>query len=118
MKAIRVHEFGGPEVLRLEDVPEPRPGAGQVLVRVRAAGEINPRLAMARDAAVLGMMVFNATPQELASVHAAIVAGLEAGTLRPVVGRELPLSDAARAHEEVLKPGAYGKIVLIPLAAA
>ena len=38
MKAIRVHEFGGPEALRLEDVPEPRPGAGQVLVRVRAAG--------------------------------------------------------------------------------
>src|SRR5919204_1038450 len=41
MKAIRVHEFGGPEVLRLEEVPEPRPGAGQVLVRVRAAG-VNP----------------------------------------------------------------------------
>src|SRR5918911_2965438 len=41
MKAIRVQEFGGPEVLRLEDVPEPKPGAGQVLVRVRAAG-VNP----------------------------------------------------------------------------
>src|SRR5918911_3553120 len=41
MKAIRVHEFGGPEVLRLEEAPEPRPGAGQVLVRVRAAG-VNP----------------------------------------------------------------------------
>ena len=41
MKAIRVHEFGGPEVLRLEDVPDPQPGAGQVLVRVRAVG-VNP----------------------------------------------------------------------------
>ena len=41
MKAIRVHEFGGPEVLRLEDVEEPRPGRGEVLVRVRAAG-VNP----------------------------------------------------------------------------
>ncbi|HEX8687672.1 MAG TPA: NADPH:quinone reductase, partial [Pyrinomonadaceae bacterium] len=41
MKAIRVHEFGGPEVLRLEDVPEPSPGAGRVVVRVRAAG-VNP----------------------------------------------------------------------------
>src|SRR5215213_8778015 len=41
MKAIRVHEFGGPEVLKLEDVPEPSPGAGQVVVRVRAAG-VNP----------------------------------------------------------------------------
>src|SRR5919205_1315921 len=41
MKAIRVHEFGGPEALRFEDVPEPSPAAGQVLVRVRAAG-VNP----------------------------------------------------------------------------
>ena len=41
MKAIRVQEFGGPEVLRLEDVPDPHPGAGQVLVRVRAVG-VNP----------------------------------------------------------------------------
>ena len=41
MKAIRVHEFGGPEVLRLDDVPEPLPGAGQVVVRVRAVG-VNP----------------------------------------------------------------------------
>jgi NADPH2:quinone reductase len=41
MKAIRVHEFGGPEVMRLEELPEPRAGAGQVLVRVKAAG-VNP----------------------------------------------------------------------------
>ena len=41
MKAIRVHQFGGPEVLKLEDVPDPVPGDGQVVVRVRAIG-INP----------------------------------------------------------------------------
>jgi NADPH:quinone reductase len=41
MKAIRVHQFGGPEMLRLEEVPKPVPGRGEVLVRVRAAG-INP----------------------------------------------------------------------------
>lgn len=38
MKAIRVHRTGGPEVLRLEDVPIPEPGPGQLLVRVEAAG--------------------------------------------------------------------------------
>ena len=38
MQAIRVHTFGGPEVLRLEDVPVPDPGPGQVLLRVEAAG--------------------------------------------------------------------------------
>ncbi|WEV42471.1 NADP-dependent oxidoreductase [Bifidobacterium sp. ESL0682] len=36
MKAIRIHEFGGPEVLNIEDVPEPHPGKGQVRVRVTA----------------------------------------------------------------------------------
>ena len=41
MKAIRVHEFGGPAVLTLEDVPDPKPGPGEVVVRVRAAG-VNP----------------------------------------------------------------------------
>ena len=41
MKAIRVKEFGGPEVLQLEDVPTPQPGPGEVLVRIHAAG-VNP----------------------------------------------------------------------------
>lgn len=89
-------------------------GGRIVVIGSRGAVEINPRLAMARDAAILGMSLFNASPQELASIHADIIAGLKAGTLRPVVGRELPLAEAARAHEEVLKPGAHGKIVLIP----
>src|SRR6266849_3123613 len=40
MKAIRVHQFGGPEVLKLEEVPTPKPAAGQVLVRMHAAGVI------------------------------------------------------------------------------
>jgi zinc-binding alcohol dehydrogenase/oxidoreductase len=37
MKAVRIHEDGGPEVLRYEDVEEPTPGPGEVLVRLRAA---------------------------------------------------------------------------------
>jgi zinc-binding alcohol dehydrogenase/oxidoreductase len=37
MKAIRIHEDGGPEVLRYEDAPDPEPGPGEVLVRLRAA---------------------------------------------------------------------------------
>ena len=41
MKAIRLHEFGGPEVLRYEDVPTPEPKPGEVLVRVHAVA-LNP----------------------------------------------------------------------------
>jgi NADPH:quinone reductase len=88
--------------------------AGRVVViGSRGAVEINPRLAMTRDADVLGMSLFNAGEREAESIHAALVAGLESGTLRPVVGRELPLAEAAAAHEQVLAPGAYGKIVLL-----
>jgi NADPH2:quinone reductase len=89
-------------------------GGRVVVVGSRGSVEINPRAAMTRDASIHAMSLFNASPQELASIHAALGAGLEAGTLRPFVGRELPLAEAARAHEEVLKPGAYGKIVLVP----
>jgi NADPH:quinone reductase len=38
MKAVRIHKFGGPEVMQIEDVPTPSPQAGQVLVRLAAAG--------------------------------------------------------------------------------
>jgi len=41
MRAVRIHEYGGPEVLRVEDVTRPEPGAKQVLVGVHAAG-VNP----------------------------------------------------------------------------
>jgi NADPH2:quinone reductase len=43
-----------------------------------------------------------------------ILAGVAEGALRPVVGREMPLAEAAAAHVAVLEPGAHGKIVLVP----
>ena len=83
-----------------------------VVVGNRGRVEIDARQAMGRDAAVLGMMLFNTSDSDLAEIHAAITAGLADGTLNPVVGRDLPLADAARAHEAVMEPGAHGKIVL------
>jgi NADPH2:quinone reductase len=85
-----------------------------VVIGNRGTIEINPREIMRRDAAVLGMVLFNASRQELASIHAALLAGLENGTLRPVVGKELPLAEAPHAHRAVMEPGAFGKIVLVP----
>jgi NADPH2:quinone reductase len=85
-----------------------------VVIGNRGRVEIDPRKAMAKDGAILGLTLFNATPEELREIHAGLVAGLENGSLKPVVGKELPLSDAAKAHEVVMEPGAFGKVVLIP----
>jgi NADPH2:quinone reductase len=89
-------------------------GGRVVVVGSRGTVEINPREAMIREAAILGMLVANASERETRSIHFALVAGLENGTLRPVIGQELPLREAAQAHRKVLEPGAFGKIVLIP----
>mgnify|MGYP003350243714 CR=1 FL=1 len=89
------------------------PKTGRVIViGSRGRIEIDPRLTMGRDSAVLGMLIFNTPAAELAEIHAALVAGLAQGTLNPVVGREFLLADAPKAHEAVLQAGALGKIVL------
>ena len=85
-----------------------------VVVGNRARTEIDARQAMGRDAAVLGMTLFNVSEAEFVEIHAALIAGLTNGTLNPVVGREIPLAEAARAHAAVMEPGALGKIVLVP----
>lgn len=90
------------------------PGGRVVVVGSRGTVEINPRDLMNRDAAILGMRLPNASPAECASLWAGIVAGLEMGTLKPVVARELPLAEAPRAHREILSEHAGGKIVLVP----
>ena len=69
---------------------------------------------MQRDAAILGMTLWNVSPEDLISIHSALVAGLENKTLRPVIGQEIPLAQASRAHTALMEAGAYGKIVLIP----
>jgi NADPH:quinone reductase-like Zn-dependent oxidoreductase len=60
MKAIRVHEFGDPEVLQLEEVAEPRPGPGQVGVKIKAIG-INPLDAYIRLGTGIGQGVARAS---------------------------------------------------------
>ena len=89
-------------------------GGRVVVIGSRGAVEIDPRDTMARDASIVGMSLFNMPDADRAVVHAALVAGLENGTLRPVIGRELPLSAAPESHVAVMSPGARGKIVLLP----
>jgi NADPH2:quinone reductase len=85
-----------------------------IIIGNRGEITINPRDLMLRRASARGFTVWAITPGEEAEIHAGLTAGLENGTLRPVVGKELPLAEAARAHKEILEPGAAGKIVLVP----
>ena len=66
-----------------------------------------------RRASIRAFTLWDITSAEEADIHAGLIAGLENGTLRPVVGKELPLAEAARAHKDILEPGAAGKIILI-----
>src|SRR5215831_12708997 len=87
---------------------------GRVIV-IGSRGEvtINARELMSRRASIRAFTLWVITAVEEADIHAGLFAGLENGSLRPIVGKELPLADASRAHKEILEPGSAGKIVLI-----
>lgn len=84
-----------------------------IIIGNRGEISINPRDLMARRASARGFTLWAITHEEEADIHAGLFAGLENGTLRPVVGKEMPLAEAARAHKEILEAGAAGKIVLV-----
>lgn len=85
-----------------------------IIIGNRGEITINPRDLMLRRASARGFTLWAITPAEETEIHAGVIAGLENGTLRPVVAKEMPLAEAVRAHKEILEPGAAGKIVLIP----
>jgi NADPH2:quinone reductase len=89
-------------------------GGRVAVVGNRGGIEINPRDAMGRDGSIICMSLWNTSEKDLTSIHAALVASLENETLRPVIRHEIPMSEAPRAHEIIMEPGAYGKIILIP----
>lgn len=90
------------------------PGGRIVVIGNRGRVEIDARKIMSKDCAVYGLALWGIPPDEIRRAHDAIFAGLESGALNPVVGKEMPLADAAKAHVAVMEPGAQGKIVLIP----
>ncbi len=85
-----------------------------IVVGSRGNVELTPRELMSRDADVRGIRLTNATAKERLAIHAALVAGLENRSLQPIVAQQLPLSEAPRAHREVIESRAHGKIVLLP----
>jgi NADPH:quinone reductase len=85
-----------------------------VVIGSRGEVTINPRDLMMRRASVRAFTLWGTPPDQVKEIHAALYAGLQDGTLRPVVGKRLPLAEASRAHIEVMQSGAAGKIVLVP----
>jgi len=80
----------------------------------RGSIEINPRDLMSSESSVFGVALGQSSPEELHEAHAGMKAGLESGTLKPIVGEEIPLAEAARAHTEIISSTHYGNTVLIP----
>lgn len=85
-----------------------------IIIGNRGDITITPRVAMMKELDIRGIALWNATREQMAPIMQDIMAGVAEGALRPIIGREMPLSEAAAAHEAVLEPGAYGKIVLVP----
>lgn len=84
-----------------------------VVIGSRGEVSINPRDIMGRDAAILGMSLFNATAEQKEQIYAAISAGLKNETLSPVVGKTFKLSEAPEAHRSIMESGAYGKTIMV-----
>ncbi|TVT10415.1 NADP-dependent oxidoreductase [Amycolatopsis bartoniae] len=113
MNAIRLHEFGGPGVLRYEQVPVPRPEPGEVLVRVHAAG-LNPPDWYARE----GMP--DVPPELKPPFHLPLIPGTD---VSGVVAGVAPDVDEFAIGDEVLgllrfpvamQSGAYAEYVTAP----
>jgi NADPH2:quinone reductase len=105
MKAVRVHELTGPSALRIDDVPDPEPGPGQVLVEVRAAGVNFPDLLLTR-----GKYQFKPTPPFSPG-------GEIAGVVRAVGGGVTSMRPGDRVAATMLH-GAFAERVVIPELAA
>jgi NADPH:quinone reductase len=89
-------------------------GGRVVVVGSRGTIEITPRKLMAREAEVRGLMLYKASPREMAEIHASIDAAGNMGALRPVIQTSVPLAMAAEAHRIVMEEPSHGKVLLIP----
>lgn len=88
------------------------PSGRIVVVGNRGRVEIDPRQMFGKESSITALNYWSGGEAAVMHAIAAVSAGLKDGSLKPVVGKEFPLSDASKAHEAVLNSGASGKIVL------
>lgn len=105
MKAVRIHEYGGPEVLRLEDAPMPVPTAGEVLIRVHAAG-INPVDWKIREGRLRGR-VEHRLPLILGWDVAGVIEALGPGVT------QFKMGDAVYARPDIARDGGYAEYITV-----
>jgi NADPH:quinone reductase len=96
------------------DLPALAPGGRVVIVGSKGPVEINPRDLMRPETAILGMLVFSASEKDVASIHAAVAAGLKNRVLDPVIDRKMALADVAEAHRLLESSKTLGKVILKP----
>lgn len=89
------------------------PGGTVVVVGSRGRIEIDPRRTMVKESIVTGMTFWGGGEPAIHRAFAGISALLARKAITPIVGSEVPIQHAARAHEEVMQDGSTGKIVLI-----
>lgn len=88
-------------------------GGRVTVVGSRGPIEINPRDTMSKESCIMGVALFYATAEEQAECAALLFSGAEVGWLKPVVGPQYQLQEAAQAHHDIIEcPGASGKMVL------
>ena len=120
MRAVLVREFGGPEVLRLEDVPTPEPGPGELVFRVHAVS-VNRTLDLAVRAGEYGLAI--RLPHILGVDPSGVVTAVGDGVADRKPGDRVaaipwrpatagPLESVGRQH-----PGGYAEFVKLPAAA-
>jgi NADPH:quinone reductase-like Zn-dependent oxidoreductase len=121
MKAIRLHQPGGPEQLRYEEIPTPRPGPGQVLVQLKAAA-LNHRDVWIR----LGMQMADRLPLVPGSDGAGLVAEVGPGVAQVKVGDAIVIlpslnwgdrEDQPSPAFKILggpDPGTYAEFIVVP----
>jgi len=85
-----------------------------VVIGSRGKVEIDPRNLMGSNGTILGMVILKASDGEKAAIYAALGAGLDNGTLKPIIGKTLTMADAPQSHHEVMESSAHGKIILLP----
>ncbi|TRY75456.1 hypothetical protein TCAL_07106 [Tigriopus californicus] len=90
-----------------------KPGARVMVVGCRGAVNINPRHLMLPEASIKGVQLGATPPNQYKEMGAAIVAGIEAGWVNPVINREYDMTEVQQIHHDIVhSKGAKGKLVL------